>query len=140
LAQTVTVDLTTQYELIHGFGAGMKPEVDELYNMQERYRSQVLNLMFNDVDTRMLRTYVKASQYSTPDTGSPDVLDLDAMNFSVYAHDLWVPISATETPVVAESGQKSVSGNKAVSDVVPGDAGGPLSRSRRRNGDNEGVR
>src|SRR5258708_3911135 len=50
---TVTVDLTRKYQSIYGFGAGMKREVDELYNMQEPYRTQVLNLMFHDVDTRI---------------------------------------------------------------------------------------
>jgi O-glycosyl hydrolase len=70
---TVIVDLTSRRQTIYGFGAGMKRQTDSLHAMAEPQRSEVLRLMFADVNTRILRTYLR---------GTTD--------FSAYVDDVWV--------------------------------------------------
>jgi len=89
-ADHIDVDYGAKYQTIYGFGAGMKRQTLELHSMAEPQRSEVLNLMFHDVDTRILRTYLRASHEKTNDNGDPFVLAVNHLDFSAYGDDLWL--------------------------------------------------
>jgi len=89
-ADHVDVDYTIKYQTLYGFGAGMKRQTLELHSMVEPQRSEVLNLMFRDVDTRILRTYLRAAHEKTNDNNDPFVLNASSLDFSAYTNDLWL--------------------------------------------------
>lgn len=57
-AGTVTVDFTQRRQTVYGFGAGLKREAGLLFAMPEPAREEVFKLIFQDVDARILRTFL----------------------------------------------------------------------------------
>ena len=88
--QTLTIDLNARRQTIYGFGAGMKRQTSGLRDMTEPKRTEVLKLMFEAVDTRILRTYLRHNHETTNDNSNPAVLNPSALNFGAYADDVWL--------------------------------------------------
>jgi glucuronoarabinoxylan endo-1,4-beta-xylanase len=88
--ETLTVNLNSPRQTIHGFGAGMKRQTTGLRNMNESKRTEVLKLMFTDVDTRILRTYLRHNHEPANDNTKANVLNPAALNFDAYADDVWL--------------------------------------------------
>ena len=88
--ESVTVDLSQPRQTIYGFGAGMKRQTSELKNMTEPARTEVLNLMFADVDSRILRTFLRPTHDPVNDNADANSLNASALNFGAYTNDLWV--------------------------------------------------
>lgn len=74
----------------YGFGAGMKRQTSNLRDMPEPARTDILNLMFRDVDTRILRTYLRHNHENTNDNSDPAVLNPGALTWGAYNDDVWV--------------------------------------------------
>jgi len=91
-AETITVDPAQTNQTIYGFGAGMKRNTVKLRSMATTPRTEILNLMFKDVDPRIYRTFLRHDQEAINDNADPDVLDLGGLDFSAgnYADDFWV--------------------------------------------------
>ena len=89
-ADSGTRDLSQPRQTIHGFGAGMKRQTSELNNMTEPARTEVLSLMFADVDTRILRTFLRPTHEPVNDNADANSLNASALNFGAYANGLRV--------------------------------------------------
>ncbi len=68
----------------------MKRQTSELQDMVEPQRTEVLKLMFADVDTRILRTYLRHNHEPTNDNANSALLNPAALNFAAYADDVWL--------------------------------------------------
>ena len=88
--ETITVNVTQPRQEIYGFGAGMKRQTSNLRDMPEPARTEVLNLMFRDVNTRILRTYLRHNHETTNDNSDPAVLNPGALTWGAYSDDIWV--------------------------------------------------
>ncbi|MCF7848330.1 MAG: hypothetical protein K9M45_05720 [Kiritimatiellales bacterium] len=91
-AETIAVDPDELHQTIYGFGAGMKRQEAALHDLAEPARTEVLNLMFRDVDTRILRHFLRHDQEETNDNLDPYDLNLSALEFEkwYYEDQFWV--------------------------------------------------
>ena len=88
--ETINVNVTQARQEIYGFGAGMKRQTDSLRDMPEPARTEILNLMFRDVNTRILRTYLRHNHEITNDNSDPAALNPGALTWGAYNNDIWV--------------------------------------------------
>jgi O-glycosyl hydrolase len=57
-AAPIAINLNSTHQTIYGFGAGLKRQANTLLNMPEPQRDEILKLIFQDVHSRILRTFL----------------------------------------------------------------------------------
>jgi glucuronoarabinoxylan endo-1,4-beta-xylanase len=91
---TVTVDGSTRYQKIDGFGGSGAYYENLLRNLQEPKRTEAANLLFSDLGTSIYRLRVWTGIESVNDDNDPNHFNWAAFNFSTDENQVWNAIQA----------------------------------------------
>lgn len=84
------VNPEVQYQTIDGFGASIAFVTKEVFVMKEPYRTQVLDLLFKDLGTTILRFKTDVNTESMNDNADPFVTDWNNLHFNKDAAQVFV--------------------------------------------------
>ena len=85
----LVIDPSQRFQTIDGFGASIAFLSNEVFVMKEPYRSEVLDLLFKDLGTTILRLRTNVDTEFTNDNDDPFVTNWENLNFKKDAAQVW---------------------------------------------------